>query len=76
MLKLQDKGEDKELDPGSDEPEAPLPLTVTSRVSNFYMILILSLKPERGKNKWALCFCIVRFLGMRVFCINFPQKDR
>lgn len=72
MLKLQDKGEDKELDPGSDEPEAPLPLTVTSRVSNFYMILILSLKPERGKNKRAL----VRFLGMRVFCINFPQKDR
>lgn len=30
MLKLQ---EDKDLDPGSDDLEAPLPLTVTSRVS-------------------------------------------
>ncbi|XP_075662731.1 dual specificity protein phosphatase PHS1 isoform X1 [Castanea sativa] len=35
-LSLQDKEEDKELDLGSEEPEAPLPLSVTSRV--LYML--------------------------------------
>jgi hypothetical protein len=33
MWELQDKEEEKEeLDPASDEPDPPLPLTVTSRV--------------------------------------------
>jgi hypothetical protein len=35
MLKLQEKEEDRDLYPGSDELEAPLPLTVTSRVGYF-----------------------------------------
>lgn len=32
MQELQEKEEEKELDLGSDEPDAPLSLTVTSRV--------------------------------------------
>lgn len=39
MAKFQDKEEDKEVDIGSDEPEAPLPLTVTSRVNYLYITL-------------------------------------
>ena len=47
LLKLQDKEEDKEVDIGSDEPEAPLPLTVTSRVSYLYTFFILYSDADR-----------------------------
>lgn len=43
MWDLQDKEEDKELDLGSEEPEAPLPLSVTSRVSFRFCTIYLLL---------------------------------
>ncbi|KAI9176952.1 hypothetical protein LWI28_009128 [Acer negundo] len=46
----QDKDEDKEPDLGSDDPEPPLPLTVTSRV--LYMLGDITAGPAYRFNQW------------------------
>lgn len=48
MWRLQDKDEDRELELGSDQPEAPLPLTATSRVCLSLTALILSFSNFTG----------------------------
>ncbi|XWS51488.1 hypothetical protein CRYUN_Cryun12cG0180700 [Craigia yunnanensis] len=49
-LHLQEKEEDKELDHGSDEPDVPLPLTVTSRV--LYMLGDITAGPAYRFTQW------------------------
>ncbi|XP_021287169.1 dual specificity protein phosphatase PHS1 isoform X1 [Herrania umbratica] len=49
-LHLQEKEEEKELDLGSDEPDAPLPLTVTSRV--LYMLGDITAGPAYRFTQW------------------------
>lgn len=51
MRGFQDKEEEKEFDLGSDEPEVPLPLTVTSRVRHLHYIIMLDFQ---GKKSGAL----------------------
>ncbi|EEF51705.1 dual specificity protein phosphatase PHS1 [Ricinus communis] len=49
-LHPQDKEEEKELDLGSEEPDAPLPLTVTSRV--LYMLGDITAGPAYRFSQW------------------------
>ncbi|OMO94706.1 hypothetical protein CCACVL1_05877 [Corchorus capsularis] len=49
-LYLQEKEEEKELDLGSEEPDAPLPLTVTSRV--LYMLGDITAGPAYRFTQW------------------------
>ncbi|KAI9071898.1 hypothetical protein K1719_046133 [Acacia pycnantha] len=49
-LRHQGKGEDKELELGSDEPEAPLPLTAASRV--LYMLGDIAAGPAFRFTQW------------------------
>ncbi|PQQ18103.1 dual specificity protein phosphatase PHS1-like [Prunus yedoensis var. nudiflora] len=68
-LQVQDKGEDKELDPGSDEPEAPLPLTVTSRV--LYMLGDIAAGPAYRITQWLE---LVRKRSSRYHSSGFPHS--
>lgn len=53
---MQKEDEEKEIDLGSDEHEAPLPLTVTSRVS-FLITLFLYFLPCVIVNCGGKCRC-------------------
>lgn len=49
---LQDKEEERELDLGSDEPDTPLPLTVTSRVNMCSFPCYSALQREEATVLW------------------------
>ncbi|GAV60178.1 DSPc domain-containing protein/Act-Frag_cataly domain-containing protein [Cephalotus follicularis] len=67
---LQEKEEDKDLVLGSDEPEAPLPLTVTSRV--LYMLGDITAGPAYRFAQWLE---LVRKRSGRYRSPGFPYMD-
>ncbi|PON97448.1 Dual specificity phosphatase [Trema orientale] len=69
MTKLQDKEEDKEVDIGSDQPEAPLPLTVTSRV--LYMLGDIAAGPAYRFTQWLE---LVRKRSLKNRSSGFPHR--
>ncbi|KAM2033059.1 hypothetical protein ACFX1T_015004 [Malus domestica] len=69
LLQLQDKEEYKELDPGSEEPEAPLPLTVTSRV--LYMLGDIAAGPAYRITQWLE---LVRKRSAKYHASGFPHR--
>ncbi|KAJ4728870.1 Dual specificity protein phosphatase phs1 [Melia azedarach] len=68
MNSSQEKEEEKELDLGSDEPETPLPLTVTSRV--LYMLGDITAGPAYRFTQWLE---LVRKRSIRYRSSGFPH---
>ncbi|PON67250.1 Dual specificity phosphatase [Parasponia andersonii] len=64
-----DKEEDKEVDIGSDQPEAPLPLTVTSRV--LYMLGDIAAGPAYRFTQWLE---LVRKRSLKIRSSGFPHS--
>ncbi|XP_015888450.3 dual specificity protein phosphatase PHS1 [Ziziphus jujuba] len=68
-IQVQDKEEEKESDLGSDEPEAPLPLTVTSRV--LYMLGDITSGPAHRFTQWLE---LVRKRSAKFRSSGFPHR--
>ncbi|KAK9926556.1 hypothetical protein M0R45_023779 [Rubus argutus] len=68
-LQVQEKEEDRDLYPGSDELEAPLPLTVTSRV--LYMLGDIASGPAYKITQWLE---LVRKRSAKYHSSGFPRR--
>ncbi|PRQ16875.1 putative phosphoric monoester hydrolase [Rosa chinensis] len=68
-LQVQEKQEDGDLDPGSDDLEAPLPLTVTSRV--LYMLGDIASGPAFKISQWLE---LVRKRSAKYHSSGFPRR--